>query len=70
MWVADIDEDIDCIIGYDFMNCIDVTNSTMTVNKEQKFCAILNTQDVRCCLVAAPEITVIPPCVEQILRCV
>ncbi|CAG2210053.1 unnamed protein product [Mytilus edulis] len=71
VWVADIDADIDCIIGYDFMKqnmcCIDVANNTMTVNKEQISCAVLNTQGVRCCRVAVSETTVIPPGVEQII---
>ncbi|CAG2233061.1 unnamed protein product [Mytilus edulis] len=44
VWVADIDADIDCIIGYDFMKqnmcCIDVANNTMTVYKEQISCAV------------------------------
>ncbi|CAC5425746.1 unnamed protein product [Mytilus coruscus] len=71
VWVADIDEDIDCIIGFDFMKqnmcCIDVANNTMTVNKEQISCAVLNIQGVRCCRVAVSETTVIPPGVEQII---
>ncbi|CAC5416729.1 unnamed protein product [Mytilus coruscus] len=71
VWVADIDEDTDCIIGFDFMKqnmcCIDVANNTMTVNKEQISCAVVNTQGVRCCRVAVSETTVIPPGVEQII---
>ncbi|CAC5382815.1 unnamed protein product [Mytilus coruscus] len=71
VWVADIDEDIDCIIGFDFMKqnmcCIDVANNTMTVNKEQISCAVVNTQGVRCCRVAVSETTVILPGVEQII---
>ncbi|CAG2202200.1 unnamed protein product [Mytilus edulis] len=71
VWVADINEDIDCIIGYDFMKqnmcCIDVSNNTMTVNKEQISCAVLNTQGVRCCRVAVSETTVIPTGVQQII---
>ncbi|VDH99304.1 Hypothetical predicted protein [Mytilus galloprovincialis] len=67
VWVADIV----CIIGYDFMKqnicCIDVANSTMTVNKEQISIAVLNTQGVRCCRVAVSETSVIPPGVEQII---
>ncbi|CAC5398633.1 unnamed protein product [Mytilus coruscus] len=71
VWVADIDEDIDCIIGFDFMKqnmcCIDVAKNTMTVNKEEISCAVVNTQGVRCCRVAVSETTVIPPGVEQII---
>ncbi|CAC5368830.1 unnamed protein product [Mytilus coruscus] len=71
LWVADIDEDIDCIIGFDFMKqnmcCIDVAKNTMTVNKEEISCAVVNTQGVRCCRVAVSETTVIPPGVEQII---
>ncbi|CAC5407397.1 unnamed protein product [Mytilus coruscus] len=69
--IADIDEDIDCIIGFDFMKqnicCIDVANNTITVNKEEISCAVLNTQGVRCCRVAVSETTDIPLCVEQII---
>ncbi|CAG2232703.1 unnamed protein product [Mytilus edulis] len=71
VWVAEIDADIDSIIGYDFMKqnmcCIDVANNTMTVNKEQISCAVFNTQGVRCCRVAVSETTVIPPGVDQII---
>ncbi|CAC5412851.1 unnamed protein product [Mytilus coruscus] len=71
VWVADIDEDIDCIIGFDFMKqnmcCVDVANNTMTVNKEEISCAVLNTHSVRCCRVAVSETTAIPPGVEQII---
>ncbi|CAG2200116.1 unnamed protein product [Mytilus edulis] len=64
-WNYRRDEDIDCIISFDFMKpnmcCIDVANNTMTVNKEQISCAVLNTQAVRCCRVAVSETIVIPP---------
>ncbi|CAC5419814.1 unnamed protein product [Mytilus coruscus] len=63
VWIADIDEDIDCIIGFDFMKqnmcCIDVANRIS--------CAVVNTQRVRCCRVAVSETIIIPPGVEQII---
>jgi hypothetical protein len=71
MWVASIDEDIDCIIGFDLMKqnncCIDVANSTVTINNEQMYCAVVNTRVIRCCRIAVQETTVVTPGVEQII---
>ncbi|CAC5365370.1 unnamed protein product [Mytilus coruscus] len=47
--------------------CIDLARNTMTVNKDVVYCAVLNTQAVRCCRVAVSETTVIPSGVEQII---
>lgn len=73
MWVASIDEDIDCTIGFDLMKqnncCIDVANSTVTINNEKIYCAVVNTRVIRCCRIAVQETTVVPPGVEQIIPC-
>ena len=65
MWVASIDDDIDCIIGFDLMKqnncCINVANSTVTVNNEHIYCAVVNSRVVRCRRIAVPGVEQIIP---------
>lgn len=65
MWVASTDDDIDCIIGFHLMKqnncCINVANSTATINNAHIYCAVVNTRVARCRRIAVPGVEQIIP---------
>lgn len=71
-WIVDIDEDIEGILGFDFLqaqNCVlDLGNGQFHLDGKVIRCLTLSCNSIRCCRVVLNETNVIPAGSEMVLQ--